>query len=140
MNETQIQERVDRAARIHESGGNCAQAVVCAYSDLLGVDEETLYKVSEGFGLGMGQMLTCGAVTAMYMVVGLLNSSGSAERGITKGATMKREKELSGIFLRKNGSITCREIKGVDTHQVLRSCPGCIEDAVRIIAEELFAE
>ena len=140
MNETQIQERVDRAARIHESGGNCAQAVVCAYSDLLGVDEETLYKVSEGFGLGMGQMLTCGAVTAMYMVVGLLNSSGSAERGITKGATMKREKELSDIFLRKNGSITCREIKGVDTHQVLRSCPGCIEDAVRIIAEELFAE
>ena len=140
MNETQIQERVDRAARIHESGGNCAQAVLCAYSDLLGVDEETLFKISEGFGLGMGQMMTCGAVTAMYMVTGLKNSSGSPDRGITKGATMKREAQLSDIFLRKNGSITCREIKGVDTGQALRSCPGCIEDAVRIIAEELFAE
>ena len=140
MTEKQIQERIARADQMHESGGNCAQAVLCAYSDLLGVDEETLFKVSEGFGLGMGQMMTCGAVTAMYMVTGLMNSSGSPERGITKGATMKREKELSDRFLQKNGSITCREIKGVDTGQVLRSCPGCIEDAVRIVGEELFSD
>ena len=40
-------------------------------------------------------------------------------------------------FEEKNGSTICRDLKGVDTGKVLRTCPGCIEDAVEIVQEVL---
>ena len=45
---------------------------------------------------------------------------------------------MTNAFLEKNGSIICRDIKGVDTGKVLRSCDGCIEDAAQIIEETLL--
>ena len=36
-----IEERVKLAEEKHHSGYNCAQAVLCSYSDKLGIDEET---------------------------------------------------------------------------------------------------
>ena len=43
--------RVLEAAKKHKAGFNCCQAVVCTYADLLGIDETTCFRVSEGFGL-----------------------------------------------------------------------------------------
>ena len=48
----------------------------------------------------------------------------------TKRQSYKDMKELTEKFQKKNGSVICREIKGVDTGKVLRSCDGCIADAV----------
>ena len=135
-----MEERIQRAYQNHKKGYNCAQSVLCAYSDLLGVEEEVLFRISEGFGLGMGRMDTCGAVTGMLMAVGLLKSAGDLENCKSKPETMKAVKELQDAFLQKNGSIMCREIKGVDTKKVLRSCDGCIEDAVRLLGETFFAD
>ena len=44
-------------------------------------------------------------------------------------------KELTQKFIEKNQSIICREIKGVDTGVVLRSCDGCVEDAAELLEE-----
>ena len=83
-----IEERVKLAEEKHHSGYNCAQAVLCSYSDKLGIDEETLFRLSEGFGAGMADMQgTCGAATGMYMIAGALGSSGAIEKGMTKGRT-----------------------------------------------------
>ena len=61
-----MENRINKAKEIHNKGGNCCQAVVCAFADLLNKDEETLYSAAEGFGLGMGNMnCTCGAVSGM---------------------------------------------------------------------------
>lgn len=46
-------------------------------------------------------------------------------------------KELTGKFIEKNNSVICRELKGVDTGIVLRSCNGCIQDATEIVDEYL---
>ena len=46
-------------------------------------------------------------------------------------------KELTEKFQKKNGSVICHEIKGVDTGKVLRSCDGCIADAVEFLQEYL---
>ena len=35
-------EQAEQAQRLHNKGYNCAQAVVCAYCDQFGLDEETL--------------------------------------------------------------------------------------------------
>ena len=41
---------------------------------------------------------------------------------------------------RQNGSVICRDLKGVDTGNVLRACNDCIADAVRIMEKELYGE
>lgn len=134
-----IEERVAEIKDKHTRGYNCAQIVLCSYAEELGIDEETLFRISEGFGAGMGGMMqTCGAVTAMFMALGLANSSGDLQACDTKPQTMKKVRELAAEFEKKNGSIVCRELKGIDTGKVLRSCDGCIEDGIRILREYLL--
>lgn len=134
-----IEERVAEIKDKHTRGYNCAQIVLCSYAEELGIDEETLFRISEGFGAGMGGMMqTCGAVTAMFMALGLANSSGNLQACDTKTQTMKKVRELAAEFEKKNGSIVCRELKGIDTGKVLRSCDGCIEDGIRILGEYLL--
>ena len=134
-----IEERVAEIKDKHTRGYNCAQIVLCSYAEELGIDEETLFRISEGFGVGMGGMMqTCGAVTAMFMALGLANSSGDLQACDTKPQTMKKVRELAAEFEKKNGSIVCRELKGIDTGKVLRSCDGCIEDSIRILGEYLL--
>ena len=133
-----IEERVAEIKDKHTRGYNCAQIVLCSYAEELGIDEETLFRISEGFGAGMGGMMqTCGAVTAMFMALGLANSSGDLQACDTKPQTMKKVRELAAEFEKKNGSIVCRELKGIVTGKVLRSCDGCIEDGIRILGEYL---
>lgn len=134
-----IEERVAEIKDKHTRGYNCAQIVLCSYAEELGIDEETLFRISEGFGAGMGGMMqTCGAVTAMFMALGLANSSGNLQVCDTKPQTMKKVRELAAEFEQKNGSIVCRELKGIDTGKVLRGCDGCIEDGIRILGEYLL--
>ena len=134
-----IEERVAEIKDKHTRGYNCAQIVLCSYAEELGIDEETRFRISEGFGAGMGGMMqTCGAVTAMFMALGLANSSGDLQACDTKPQTMKKVRELAAEFEKKNGSIVCRELKGIDTGKVLRSCDGCIEDGIRILGEYLL--
>ena len=134
-----IEERVAEIKDKHTRGYNCAQIVLCSYAEELGIDEETLFRISEGFGAGMGGMMqTCGAVTAMFLALGLANSSGDLQACDTKPQTMKKVRELAAEFEKKNGSIVCRELKGIDTGKVLRSCDGCIEDGIRILGEYLL--
>ena len=134
-----IEERVAEIKDKHTRGYNCAQIVLCSYAEELGIDEETLFRISEGFGAGMGGMMqTCGAVTAMFMALGLANSLGDLQACDTKPQTMKKVRELAAEFEKKNGSIVCRELKGIDTGKVLRSCDGCIEDGIRILGEYLL--
>ena len=60
-----IEERVEKAKRLFKEGGyNCCQAVVLAYNDLLGLDDETAAAISSGFGGGMGRIERYAAVSA----------------------------------------------------------------------------
>lgn len=135
-----MENRVEKALALHRKGYNCAQAVVCAYCDLFGMDEETSYKASEAFGFGMGQMEVCGALAGACMLAGLKNSGGLAEAGKTKAETYKLDRLLGEAFREKNQSILCRELKGVETGAVLRSCDGCIEDAARLVEKYLLGD
>jgi C_GCAxxG_C_C family probable redox protein len=130
-------QRMKRAAALHEQGYNCAQSVVCAYCDLYGVDENTAFKMSEAFGLGMGMMETCGALSGAFMLIGLKDSEGSMHPGKTKAQTTKKAREMAEQFKEKNGSYLCRELKGVTDGKVRRSCPGCIEDACQLLEDSL---
>lgn len=133
-----MESRMEKAAALHEKGYNCAQAVVCAYCDQFGLDEETAYRVSEAFGFGMGQMEVCGALAGACMLAGLKNSGGLEQVGKTKAETYQLDRALADAFRQKNQSVLCRELKGVSTGKMLRSCPGCIEDAAQLVEELLL--
>lgn len=130
--------RVEQALAYHKKGYNCSQAVACAFCDKMNLEEETVFKMMEGFGFGVGDSYgTCGAVTGMAAVMGMILSSGNLEAPDSKQATYAKVRELNAKFRDKNSSTICRDLKGMESGSVLRSCDGCIEDAVAILAEEL---
>ena len=51
-----MESRIEKAVQNKNNGYNCAQAVACSYCDIVGMDEETMYKVTEALGAGMGGM------------------------------------------------------------------------------------
>ena len=134
---TRVEETIGR----HDKGYNCAQAVACTYCDLVGVDEETMFKLTEALGLGMGGMEgTCGAITGACVLAGMKNSTGNLEKPNSKGASYKLSRQIVEEFKNQNGATQCRELKGVDTGKVLRACPDCIRDAARIAESVLFVD
>ena len=134
-----METRVDKVAEKHKSGYNCAQAVACAYCDLVGIDEETMFRMTEGLGLGMGGMEgTCGAVSGAVFLAGLKNSCGDLEKPVSKGKTYQFSRAITAKFREKNGSLVCRDLKGIETDTPLRSCEGCILDAAALVEELLL--
>lgn len=124
----------EEAARLHDSGCNCAQSVACALAGKVGADKDELFRSMEGFGAGMGGFSeTCGAISGGIALVGIANSAGFDKKG-TKGSTYKASKRIVQGFQSKNGSTLCKELKGLTSpeRKPLRSCQGCIEDAVEL--------
>ena len=82
--------RVEKTIERHKKGYNCAQAVACTYCDLVGVDEETMFKMTEALGLGMGCMDgTCGAVAGACILAGMKRSTGNLEKPDSKAESYK---------------------------------------------------
>ena len=133
-------EKVQKALTNHHSRYNCAQAVACAFAEDFGYDEAEVFAMMEAFGFGMGCMTVCGAVSAMTAVVGMKESVAEPGNSSTKKKSYAVSKAMHKAFREKNSSVICREIKGVDTKVVLRSCDGCIIDAVEIIEAYLAGE
>lgn len=136
-----MESRINIPLEKRAKGYNCAQAILCTYCDLFGMDEETAFRVSESFGSGMGAMQsTCGALSAAIMLVGLKNSNGLVSPGSTKASSYKLTKQISEEFKEMNTSTVCKELKGLEDGIVKRSCPGCIEDAAKLVEKYLMDE
>lgn len=102
--------RADIAKQNFLKGYTCAQAVLLAFSDITGADEETAMKISLPFGGGMGRMrLTCGAVSGMVMALGLILSRAEVDSS-NKRDVYAAVQELAGKFKTENGSVVCGEL------------------------------
>ncbi len=132
MNEMTLDERMEYGAR-RKKEMNCCQAVLVAFADKLGKNEDDLLRLGSGFGSGMATMEgTCGALVGAIMVSSLLSAEGEARNN--SRAIMSRFKELCG------GATICRDLKGVETGKVLCSCEDCVRNAVRAAGEVLKAK
>lgn len=127
-----------QAAEYHTRGFNCAQAVACTLAPAVGLDPETAFALTEGFGAGMGGMTeTCGAISGAVAIMGFVMSDGM-ENPKTKGQTYKLSRGIAKRFKTKNTTTVCGTLKGVGSDKgPLRSCPGCIDDAVEIACDML---
>lgn len=109
--------RAERAEENFKKGLNCAQSVVLAFSDLTGISEEDLLRMSAPFGGGVGRMREiCGTVSGMMMIAGLIFYNAKTPTTKEKSELYAREQELASRFREMNGSIICRELlSGVKT-------------------------
>ncbi len=115
-------------------GFNCAQAVLCAYAEELGMDEKQLFVLSEALGSGLGCTLgTCGALNAATMVQSVLSSTGNLEHPDSKAITYPKVRNIVKAFESEVGALRCRDIKGIETGTVLCECEDCVRVACRII-------
>ena len=66
-------DHAEKARALFLEGYNCAQAVMCAFDDLTGLDRETSARLACSFGGGMGRMReVCGTVSGALLVLGQL--------------------------------------------------------------------
>ena len=95
----------------------------------------------EGFGGGMGGYTeTCGAVSGAVMAAGWVKSAGS-ENPVSKMETYQLADQMCARFKAQNGTTICSELKGIGNPAgPLRSCPGCIQDAMDIAIDVLQAD
>lgn len=128
------------------SGYNCAQSVFLTYAQKYGFDKETALKLSSSFGGGMGRMReVCGAISAMFMIAGLENGYTENNNDDIKAEHYTRIQNLANEFKKKNGTIICRELLGLDAddnpipskrtaqYYEERPCEELIADACKII-------
>ena len=105
-------EREKQAEQNFLDGCNCAQSVLMAYADLLGLTAEQAAMVSVGFGGGMGRLrLHCGAFSAAEMLAGALEGPEGARKE-HRPSTYARVQEIHRRFVEKNGTISCAELLG----------------------------
>ena len=130
-------------------GYNCAQAVVTAFHEELGMTESEAARLSSSFGGGMGRMReTCGAVSGMLLAAGLLWGYDTPGDDEAKAAHYRLVQKLAGKFRERTGSILCRELLGnppsgpnptprtADFYKT-RPCAGFVALAAGILDEEI---
>ncbi|MBQ4617773.1 MAG: C_GCAxxG_C_C family protein [Clostridia bacterium] len=130
-------------------GYNCAQAVLGAFCEELGLPLETAMKLSSSFGGGMGRMReVCGACSGMFMVAGLVYGYATPETGAAKKELYEHVRALADRFREENGSIICRELlEGVtvggapeartETYYQKRPCGDYVASAAAIVERYL---
>lgn len=97
--------RAERAKEYFLQGYACSQAVALAFSDIIGLEDAVIEKLTLPFGGGLGRLrLTCGAVSGMAIVIGALSDSKN------KKATYATVQELCGKFKEQTGSLICGEL------------------------------
>lgn len=133
--------REEKAVALRNHGYNCAQAVVCAYCDLAGLDEQTAFAISEPFGSGMGCTRgNCGALVGALMLLGMVSSSRHLESPDSKGTTYARERPVVRDFVEQAGALCCRDLKGIETGKVLCECEMCVRIASRLVETYVFTQ
>lgn len=103
--------RSERAAAKFAEGYNCAQSVLYAFCDDLGLDKDKALKLACGFGAGMGRKgEVCGAVSGGILVLGAKYGRGENEKKETTYNSYEKIRELMDQFSRRHGSYICRQL------------------------------
>ena len=102
--------RAETAKEKFLQGFACSQAVALAFSDVMGLDEESISKIMLPYGGGLGRLrLTCGAVSGMAAVIGMAFAEGENSPE-NKKRVYGVVQELCGKFQEQTGSLICGDL------------------------------
>lgn len=145
-----MESRADRAEALFKQGYNCAQAVVLAFSDLTGLDEDQAAVLSMPFGAGLSRLReVCGAVSGMSMVLGLLYAPKDPNDHAAKAAHYALTQQAALAFQEKNGAYICRTLlslgtegkddptpeKRTESYYKKRPCSEYVRDCAQIVQD-----
>lgn len=147
INSQQIQEK---AIKLFNSGFNCSQSVLAAFSDNLKLDNNIALSIACGFGAGMGRLQgTCGAVTGAYMVLGTCASNKFADNEERKEKSYSMIQDFNRGFIEKHKTTECKFLLNCDLNteegrkqfqrDKLRKavCKPCIKDSIQLVIEQI---
>ncbi len=144
----------DLAEKLFCDGCNCAQAVIAAFCDEMGMDENTALKLGSSFGAGMGKMReVCGACSGAFAVAGMLWGYTDINDDSAKAEHYELIRRIADEFKDRNGgTIICRELlaglKDIDSknphprteeYYKIRPCVRFVSIAAEIL-DEIIAE
>ena len=142
----------EKAANNFRDGYNCAQSVLLAFANKVGLKEHEALKLASSFGGGMGRLReVCGAVSAMFIIAGILKGYTEPNNDVVKADHYKLIQDLAAEFKLKHGTIICRELLGLDGTEFSpipsartdeyykeRPCEEFIKCAAEIVEKELI--
>lgn len=148
-----LEDRIKQAVEMFMSGYNCCQSVVVPFADMYGFTREQALHMSASFGAGIGRMrLTCGAACGLFMLAGLEKCAIEGSDRASKSANYALVQQLATEFKRRNGTLTCAELLGLNNladnstpiasertpqYYAKRPCPRMVECAASIWVEYL---
>lgn len=148
----ELENRIELAVSLFKEGYNCSQSVVAAFADMYGFTREQALKMSASFGGGIGRMRqTCGAACGLFLVAGLESGCTDGKNREGKEANYKLVQQLAEEFKKRNGSLICGQLLGLDKNAPTpatpeartaeyykkRPCVKIVEEAAKIWAEYL---
>lgn len=144
-----MSQRAVRADEFHRRGYSCAQAVACAFSDVIGLEEKQIAALLSGFGGGFRSGEICGVISGAITVLGAKWPHAVAEDQNAKEFAAEKAREFQRRFLAKFPAVRCADIKELPcaaevspTAQQLgleKTCAVYIVAAVEIL-EEMLSE
>jgi C_GCAxxG_C_C family probable redox protein len=105
----------DKARALHASGSNCAQSVVCAFAEELGIDFVTAHRYATCLGAGFGRrQLVCGAVSGGALALGAALGNDTGADLETKEKCYATVSRFVGAIEAEFGCSDCATLLGVD--------------------------
>lgn len=152
MDKNELEKRTEQALTYFNDGYNCSQAVFMAYSDLYNMDKELAAKISSSFGGGMGRLReVCGAVTGMFMVLGLHYPATDVKDKAAKTNNYAAVQRTAAEFKQEMGSFICADLLKIKRapenptpsernvkYHALRPCDRCVAMAAEILGNEIL--
>ena len=127
------------AGQYFKDGYNCAEAVLRAFGDVLGIriEEQTL-RTTTGFGGGIGHAgCVCGALAASVMTLGLL--TGRTLSTQSREASYELSGEFHRRFQERFGATCCRALNPheFETREHLLNCIKITGNTAKLLMELL---
>ncbi|MFH0735438.1 MAG: C-GCAxxG-C-C family protein [bacterium] len=122
-NSDELEKRIALAFKNFEAGYNCSQSVFMAYADIYGITPELAAKLASSFGGGMGKLReVCGAVTGMFLTLGLHYPATDVNNKEAKATNYDAVQRTAKIFKDKMGTYNCGELLSIQ-EQLINSTP-----------------
>ena len=142
-------QRAQLAWDYHRTGYNCAQAVACAFSDVIGLPVEQIAALTGAFGGGFRAGEICGAISGAAIVLGARGPHDTPRDMTAKAFVSEAGRAFQTRGVARFPAMRCREIRDLPTPPeasplavqlgITKSCDIYIVSAVELL-EEMLAE
>lgn len=132
MTNDKLTPRITKAKELFAGPYNCAQSVAAAYADILGMDDDEIFRLMSGFGFGMGgERSVCGAVSGGIFVL-----SSTIKDPSQREELYDKVYYLISLFKKQNqGKLNCFDLVGENPtdEEFQDKCPVLLEQVIRVV-------